>query len=200
MNKVITISREFGAGGHSIGKKVAAELGIPFYDKDIVKETAKSSGFAKELIEEEQEERSMKDTILKGISAWSSTYFHDSQDAIHELQTAIIKNLVQQGPCVILGRCADVIMKECNINSLNVFVYADEEIRAKHIGELYGMTDASEIQKLISQKDGSRHNYYKHYTGKVWGDSHNYDMSLNSGMLGFDTCVELIVKAAKATE
>ena len=110
MNKVITISREYGAGGHSIGTKVAEALGIPFYDRDIVRATAKESGFEKKLIEKEEEDRSTSDDIWKKISSISSSYFNDSQDAIHEIQKAIIIKMAQKGPCVILGRCADVIL------------------------------------------------------------------------------------------
>lgn len=197
MNKIITISREYGAGGHSIGTRVAKELGIPFYDKDILRETAKQSGFDAELIEKEQEDRSTTDSIWKSISSVSSSYFHDSQDAIHELQKAIILKFAQHGPCVILGRCADDIMREAGIESLDVFIHADDLHRAVRISEMTGEKNATELQKMLAKKDGSRHKYYAHYTGKKWGDSHNYDMTLNSGVLGYDLCVQMIVTAAK---
>ena len=98
MNKIITISREYGAGGHSIGKGVAEALGIPFYDRDIVRETAKASGFDPELIEDEGEDISKTDSILKSICSASSTYYRDTQEAIHDVQKAIILRFAQAGP------------------------------------------------------------------------------------------------------
>ena len=198
MSIVITISREYGAGGHSIGQAVAKELGIPFFDRDIVKETALESGFEKELVEREEEDATKADTIMKGIASFTSRYFHDSQDAIHDIQKAIILRLAEQGSCVILGRCADQIMNEAGMNCLNVFSHADDVHRAVRVSQLTGSKDATELQKMMNKKDASRHNYYTHYTGKRWGDSNNYDLTLNSGKLGYELCTKLIVDAAKA--
>ena len=201
MNKVITISREYGAGGHSIGTKVAEALGIPFYDRDIVRATVEESGFEKKLIEKEEEDRSTSDDIWKKISSISSSYFNDSQDAIHEIQKAIIIKMAQKGPCVILGRCADVILKEAEIDKR--FVNDDLDLcdRGVRVTELTGTKNATEIQKMLSKRDHARHNYYNHYSnGRKWGDSHNYDMTLDSGKLGYDLCVKLIVEAASEAE
>ena len=162
MNKVITISREYGAGGHSIGTKVAEALGIPFYDRDIVRATAEESGFEKKLIEKEEEDRSTSDDIWKKISSISSSYFNDSQDAIHEIQKAIIIKMAQKGPCVILGRCADVILKEAEIDTLDIFIHADELHRGVRVTELTGTKNATEIQKMLTKRDHARHNYYNH--------------------------------------
>ena len=188
MNKIITISREFGAGGHTIGKRVAQELGIEFYDRDIVRETAKASGIDPALIENEGEDVSRTDSIL------------DTQEVIHDVQQAIIVRLAQKGPCVILGRCADEALREAGIDSLNVFIHADDIHRAVRASELLGSTNATEIQKLMAKKDNSRHTYYSHYTGKKWGDCHSYHLTLDSGALGYDLCVKLIVEAAKSCE
>ncbi|MBQ3104408.1 MAG: cytidylate kinase-like family protein [Lachnospiraceae bacterium] len=195
--QVITISREYGAGGHSIGCQVAERLGIPFYDKDIVRETAKASGFDTELIENEEEDVRKRDTILKTICAVSSNYYRDTQDAIHDVQKAVIQRLALQGPCVILGRCADEYLREAGIDSLNVFIHADDVHRAVRVSELIGSKNATEIQKLMAKKDNSRHTYYKHYTGKEWGDGRNYHMTLDSGKLGYELCVRLIVEAVQ---
>ena len=198
MNKIITISREYGAGGHSIGQQVAKHLGIPFYDRDIIKETAKASGFDPELVEGEGEDVSSASSILNTICAVSSSYFSNTQDAIHDVQKAIILHFAQQGPCVILGRCADEILREAGIDSLNVFIHADEVHRAVRVSEMTGSTDATHLQKLLAKKDNSRHTYYNHYTGKKWGDSRNYHMTLDSGALGYDMCVKIITEAAQA--
>lgn len=200
MNQIITISREFGAGGHTIGKMVATELGIEFYDRDIVRETAKASGFDPELIESEGEDVSRTDSILKSICSASSLQFHDTQEVIHDVQQAIILRLAQKGPCVILGRCADEILRAAGIASLNVFIHADDIHRAVRASELLGTTNATEIQHLMAKKDSSRHTYYNHYTGNKWGDSHNYHLTLDSGALGYDLCAKLIVEAAKASD
>lgn len=202
MNKVITISREYGAGGHSIGQRVAKELGIPFYDKDIMRATVKQSGFDLDLVEREQEDESRMEQFLKSMASYSggSGNYHDTQRAIRELQQAIILKYAKEGPCVILGRCADVTLRKAGIDCLNVFVYADDVHRAVRVGEMIGSTNATEIQRLIAKKDSSRHNYYQHFTGKRWGDSHNYDLCLDSGILGYDLCVELIKKVANEAE
>ena len=197
MSKIITLSREQGAGGHSIGTQVAEKLGIPFYDRDIVKATAKESGLDVELIEKEEEDSTTTNTLLKSICAIPGSYYYDSQDAIHEVQKAIIINLAKKGPCVILGRCADVILKEAGIESLNVFIHADDLHRAVRVSEITGSKNATELQKIIAKRDSSRHNYYNHHTSQKWGDSRNYHMTLDSGVLGYDTCVELIVAAAQ---
>ena len=118
MDKIITISREFGAGGHTIGKRVAQELGIEFYDRDVVRETAKASGFDPELIENEGEDVSRADSILKTICSASSLQFHDTQEVIHDVQQAIIVQLAKKGPCVILGRCADEILRAAERKSV----------------------------------------------------------------------------------
>ena len=199
MNKVITISREYGAGGHSIGKRVAQELGIEIYDKDIVRETVKASGFEAELVEQEGEDTSRTSYFLKSLVS-SSVHFHDPQETIHDVQRAVILKFARQGPCVILGRCADEILRDAGVPALNVFIHADDLHRAVRVSEMTGVTNATELQKMLAKKDHSRRNYYAHYTGKKWGDSHQYDLTLDSGALGDDLCVKLIVEAARAME
>lgn len=195
MNKVITISREYGAGGHSIGRRVAQELGIEIYDKDIVRETVKASGFDAELVQREEEEISRSGAFLKNILS-SSAYYHDTRDAIHDVQQAVILRFAQKGPCVILGRCADEVLLRSGIPCLNVFLHASDLHRAARLREMTGISDATELQRLMTKKDLSRRNYYAHYTGRMWGDSHNYHLALDSGILGDDLCVQTIIAAA----
>ena len=198
MNRIITISREYGAGGHSIGRRVAEELGIPFYDRDIVKQTVKASGYDLDMVEHDEEDVTRTGFFLKSLCSVSDASFSDTQDAIHEVQSTVILHLAKEGPCVILGRCADEILREAGMDALNVFIHADAVHRAVRVSELTGCTDATELQKIIAKKDNSRHTYYHHYTGKKWGDSHNYQLVLDSGALGYDLCVKLIQEAAKA--
>lgn len=198
--KIITISREYAAGGRQVAKRVAEQLGIPYYDKDIVRETAKASGFEMELIENEGEVSTRTDSILKSICSASSLYFNDTQETIHDVQKAIILRLVKEGPCIIVGRCADEILREAGIESLNVFIHADAVHRAVYASELTGVTDATELEKILNKVDSGRRIYYTRYTGKKWGDVHNYHLSLDSGMLGYDLCAKFIVEAVKAGE
>lgn len=195
MTKVITISREYGAGGHSIGTRVAEELGIPFYDRDIMKETAKASGYDLEQVRADDEDVSTANAILKTLC--SSVYFNDPQEVIYEIEKAVIQKFALEGPCVILGRCADVALKEAGIDSLNVFIHGDDLSRAARIAEMTGEKNPKELKKMIQKRDKSRHNFYSHYASKHWGDSRNYTLSLDSGALGYDLCVKLIVEAAQ---
>ena len=123
MSKIITISREYGAGGHSIGQQVAKELGIPFYDRDILKETVKTSGFDPDMVEHDQEDVSATNFFLKSICSFSDASFSDTQNAIHDVQKAVILHFAKEGPCVILGRCADEILREAGVEALNVFIH-----------------------------------------------------------------------------
>lgn len=201
MEKVITISREYGAGGHSIGRAVAEQLGIPFYDRDIIRETVKAGGFDIDLVEEEEEDISHAESILQSICAISSgSSYQDTQAAIHDVQAAIMVRFAKEGPCVILGRCADEILRKAGIDCLNVFIHADDIHRAVRVSELIGSKNATEIQKRMTKKDDSRHTYYNRFTGKKWGDVRNYHLTLDSGLLGYETCVKIIAEAAQAAE
>ena len=160
-----------------------------------MKETAKASGFEPELIESEGEVVSRTDSILKTICSASSLQFNDTQEVIHDVQQAIIVQLAKKGPCVILGRCADEILREAGIDSLNVFIHADQLHRAVYASELTGITSATDLQKLLKRMETGRQHYYTHYTGRKWGDLHNYHLSLDSGALGYDLCAKFIVEA-----
>lgn len=188
---IITISREYGAGGHSIGRSVAAQLGIEFYDRDIIKQVAIESGIDPELIEQSGEEISKTEEFVRSIVPIS----YDQKDAIFNLQKEIILKIAAQGPCVILGRCADFVLKEAGIESMNVFLYAGEASRMNRVGELVGSDDPAVIRKAIKRTDHNRHSYYSYYTEQDWGDYRNYNMMLDTGSLGYEACVKLICEA-----
>ena len=192
---IITISREYGAGGHSIGRRVAQELGIEIYDKDIIRGAVKDSGLDAKIIEKGEEEISRTDAFLRMITPAA---YVDQRDMIHNIERHVILTLAQKGPCVILGRCADAIMDEANIDSLNVFIRADDLHRAVRVSELIGSKNPSEIQKAMKKTDNARHSYYQQFAGRRWGDCRNYSLSLDSGLLGYDTCVRLICDAARS--
>lgn len=191
MYPVITISREFGSGGHSIGEKVAKKLGIPFYDGDIVNQVAQDSGYAKELIEEQGEYSSSANKWFD-ISAASTMYFQSPQDEIFIAQKKVILKCAQEGPCVIVGRCADYILRKAQIPCLNVFIHSDMEQRKERVLQRYGSIKNVGIEKRLIKKDKQRKTYYKYYTDQNWGHYRNYDVSLDSSLLGEDTCVDII--------
>lgn len=196
MLPVITISREFGSGGHSIGEKVAKKLGIPFYDSEIVTKTAIESGYAKELIEEQGEDTSSANKWFS-ISAASAMYFQSPQDEIFLAQRKVILECAAKGPCVIVGRCSDYILKNEEIPCMNVLIHADMIHRISRVNERYGEIKNVDTKKRIQKKDKQRLTYYRYYTDQHWGDYRNYDISLDSGNLGEDTCVDLICELAE---
>lgn len=197
MSTIITISREYGAGGHSIARRVAQELGIEIYDRDIVRNTVKDSGLDAGTVEREEEEISRADAFLRMISPAA---YVDRRDTIHEIERREILILASKGPCVIIGRCADAILDEAGIDSLNVFIYADELHRAIRASELLGTKNPSEIQKAMRRTDAARRSYYQQFAGRKWGDYNNYNLMLDSGLLGYDTCVKLICDAARGMQ
>ena len=194
-NRVITISREFGSGGRTIGRKVAEKLGIPCYDSELIQELEKETGFAADYVKEAGE-------YAPGgflASALSNRMFGPTnEDILWAHQYKVITALAEKGPCVIVGRCADEILRQAGIDSLNVFIHADQLHRAVYASELTGITNATELQKLLKRVDSGRQVYYNHYTGRKWGDPHNYHMSLDSGALGYDLCAKFIVEAVQA--
>ena len=191
--KIITLSREYGAGGHSIGREVAKELGIEFYDKDIIAGVAKESGIDEALIADKGEEVSVAESIIRAITPIS----YDQKGVIFDAEKNVIIDIAKKGPCVILRRCADITLKEAGIDCLNVFLYASDEAREKRVGELIGSTNKAEIQKAIKRTDHNRHSYYTYYTYQKWGDYKNYNLMIDTGALGYEASVKLICEAYK---
>jgi len=197
-NKIITISREFGSGGRSIGRLVAEKLGIPFYDKELVDHIALESGFAPNYIEEHGEH-------APGNSIFAYAFSHQSipgvmnglstADFLWNVQCSVILQLAEKGSCVIVGRNADYILKD-HPNCLHAFIHADDDFRADRIVRLYGEAEKSPAARL-QEKDKRRRVNYHHYTGRDWGQSQNYDICLNSSKLGIETCADIIVSLAK---
>ena len=188
-NKIITISRQFGSGGRSIGKSVAARLGIPCYDQEIIEKIVEESGYAKEYAEE-YGEYVPNGSFLGKLFAGRDMNGHSAQDGLYVLQSNIIQQLAEEGPCVIVGRCADYVLRD-RAELLRVFIHADMEKRAERIVRLYGER-ADSPEKRLRDKDKRRAAYYQIYTDMKWGDVRNYHVALNSGALGTDRCVETI--------
>ena len=195
---IITISREFGSGGRSIGREVANRLGIPFYDKELVEKVALESGFAPTFVEEHGEH-------APGRTRFSYAFSHhgtpgamngmSTADFLWGIQCNVILQIAEQGSGVIVGRNADYILKD-HPDALHVYIHADDEFRADRIVRLYGESEKSPEARL-AEKDKRRRVNYAHYTGQEWGVSQNYDICLDSGRLGVDKCVEIILSLVK---
>lgn len=194
---IITISREYGAGGHPIGVQVAQNLGIEIYDKDILRNTVRDSGLDAGVIQREEEEISRADAIWRWITPAA---YVDRREAIHEIEIKQILTLAHMGSCVILGRCADVILEDSGLDVLNVFIYANDIHRAVRISQLIDSRNPSEIQRAMKKTDAARRAYYQSFTGKRWGEMKNYNLSLDSGLLGYDACVKIICDAARSLD
>ena len=187
---VITISREFGSGGRTIGKEVADKLGIPCYDQEIIEKLAEESGFSKDYIEDKGEYATHKNWFANAFASSGTQQGSSNQDYLWVLQRRIILDLAKAGPCVIVGRCADYILDK-EYNCLKVFIHASIEKRIEHILENYGERKESP-EKRLSDKDKKRKAYYKYYTETEWGVAKNYHISLNAGELGIERCVDII--------
>lgn len=187
MNRVITISREFGSGGRTIGRKVAEKLGIPCYDAEIIEKIAEESGYSGDYIRSEGEGAS--DRWLSNLFL-NRTMGPTNQDTIWVIQSRIIRELAEKRPCVIVGRCADYVLRG-QADLLNVFIHADPQKRAERIVREYGERDASPLER-IREKDRRRAAYHRFYTDLKWGHAQNYHLCLDSGVLGIDKCADLI--------
>ncbi|MBQ4641224.1 MAG: cytidylate kinase-like family protein [Oscillospiraceae bacterium] len=196
--KVITISREFGSGGRTIGREVANTLGIPFYDKELVEQVALESGFAPTFVEEHVEHSPGKTLFsyaftpqgVPGVMNGLST-----ADFLWNIQCNVILQLAEKGPCVIVGRNADYILKD-RADCLHVFIHADKDFRADRIVRLYGESEKTP-QARLNEKDKRRKVNYQHYTGRNWGQAHNYDICLDSSKLGIQACTDIIIDLVK---
>ena len=198
---IITISRQFGSGGRTVGRLVAEKLGIPFYDKELVDHIALESGFAPKFVEEHGEHSPGRSILsyafapqgVPGIMNGLST-----ADFLWNIQCGAILQLAEKGPCVIVGRNADYILKDRK-DCFHAFIHADKEFRAERIVRLYGESDKSPLARL-QDKDKRRSVNYQHYTGRDWGASENYDICLNTGTIGVEAAAEIIVSLIKDSE
>lgn len=194
MKSIITISREFGSGGRSIGKAVAETLGYSYYDKELIEKLAEETGLSRNFIESKGEHapgssRFSYAFVGRGVGGMSV------EDYLWSKQREMILKIAEEGHCVIVGRCADYILRERN-DCLNVFIHASMEKRKDRIVRLYGETNQKPEKRLID-KDKKRKANYRYYTDQEWGMSQNYHISLDSGELGTERCKDIIAALAK---
>ncbi len=193
--RVITISRQNGSGGRYIGEKLGEALKIPCYDEKLMDMVAKESGFALDFVEEKGER--ITGSLLFNIAS-SLTYANNVftgngtslQDEIYFIQNRIIKDLAEKEPCVIVGRCADYVLRDRE-DCLHVFIVADEKSKLERAVKYYGLSE-KDAASVLKKKDKARYNHYKYYTDQDWGMAANYDLCLNSGLLGIEGCVKVI--------
>lgn len=202
MNTIITIGRQFGSGGHEIGKRLAAHYGIGFYDKEMLQRAAKESGICKELFESHDEKPTnsflyslVMDTYSYGFasSAYSDMPLNQK---IFLAQFDTIKKIASEGPCVLVGRCADYALEEFP-NCVSVFIHAELDARIQRIARTEDLTDAAAKDRIL-KADKKRASYYNYYTSKRWGDASSYDLCLSSSKLGIDKTVEAIIRYVDA--
>lgn len=196
MNKVITISREYGSGGREIGEKLAKELGVPFYDNELITRAAKASGFAESAFAnaETKATNSLLYSIAMGMSAYGSHEVGYTSlsldDRIFIAQSEVIRNLAKEGPCVIVGRCADYILKDMD-NVINVFIWADMKYRVHRATTMYDLP-VNKAEENIRKADKRRANYYNYHANEKWGKAENYHISIRSDIVGMDSSVDIL--------
>ena len=188
-NIVITIAREYGSGGRYIGKLVAEKLGIKLYDKEFISKIAEDTGLSSEYIENNEQKRNVLDSLNNGYYAGLS-----NADELFVKESEMIKKIAGTESCVIVGRCADFILKD-NKNVLKVFINSDINDKIKRATEIYGM-DTEKAEKEIARINKLRSNHYKYYTENEWNDPSNYDICINSDAIGIENSVELICNLA----
>lgn len=200
-NFVITIGREFGSQGHTIGEKLAQRLQVPLYDKNIVKEAAKKSGYDENLFEQIDEKRttSLLFSIAMNLFPYTSKMERLDEfsfaDKLYVIQKNIIEEFAQKGSCVIVGRCSNYILKEYE-NGFHIFIYCDRKKRIEYVCKKYKMNE-KEAEELIHKMDKKRSSYYNYYTGSKWGSKYDYDLLFNSSKLTADEITDILEQFIK---
>lgn len=198
MNTIITIGRQFGSAGHEIGEKVAEYFGIKCYDKELLSRAAKESGFCEEMIRNHDERPTnsfLYNLVMDTYSFGYNTSSFVDMPISHKVflaQFDTIKKIANEGPCVIVGRCADYALSDYD-NSIHLFIYADEDVKINRIMQKYGLNE-QKARDMIIKKDKQRQSYYNYYSAKKWGRADSYDLCINSSVLGVEGTVKLIVQ------
>lgn len=194
---VITIGRQFGSGGRAVGEKLAEKLGVSFYDKELISLAAKDSGINPEIFDsvDEKAANSLLYSLSMGLYNFGSGFSVMGDlpvnDQLYLLQHKIIKDIAEKESCVIVGRCADYVLRD-RTDCVNVFIYADMEYRKREAVKRHGI-DEARAEHIISKTDKSRANYYSFYSGQKWGMAENYDLCINASKLSEDGIVDLII-------
>ncbi len=195
----ITIGRQFGSGGRELGHRLAEKLGIPFYDKELMLQAAQESGISREFFEKNDEKMP---TLVSGLFPyglgvntipWYSSPSSLSDDGLYKTQADFIHEIAQRGPCVIVGRTADYVLRDM-ANVINIFVHADIDDCVERVMRRNEELNPSKARKLVERTNKLRANFYNFYTDKRWGDAASYDICISSSRLPIDDCVELVLE------
>lgn len=195
---IITIGRQFGSGGRAIGELLAKKLGVSFYDKELISLAAKESGMSPEIFDDVDEKatNSLLYSISMGMYGFGSGFSAMGDlpvnDRLYLLQHKIIKEIAEKESCIIVGRCADYVLRD-NPDCVNIFIYADMEFRKQEAIKKHGI-DADRAEHTIIKTDKSRANYYSFYSGQKWGAAENYDLCINSSKLSEEKIADLIIE------
>lgn len=196
MKTVITIGRQFGSGGREIGEKLSQAYGISYYDRELLARAAKESGFCEEILQNHDERPTNSFLYNLVIDTYSFGYNSSSfvdmpiSQKVFLAQFDTIKKVADEGPCVIVGRCADYAL-DGRDNVINLFIYADSDFKIKRVMDIYDL-DENKARDMINKKDKQRQSYYNYYTNRKWGKADTYDLCINSSVLGIDGSVKLI--------
>ena len=196
LNRIITISREFGSGGHFIGEKIAKKLGIACYDKKIILQIAEETGLSPEYIRENAE-YSPENGLFAYALVGRDVSGKSLEDIVYEAQRKVILEIADKESCVIIGRNADFILNDRS-DVLNVFIYGNTQEKLRRISHLYNVSEQT-AEKKIADADKRRMANYNFYTGQKWGKASNYTLCLNSSKLGYDRCEEIIIQCFNQT-
>lgn len=205
MRTVITIGRQFGSGGREIGERLAKELDIPFYDKDLVTMAAQKSDMHQDVLKDidERATNSLLYSIVTGnaMRGINSPIYYEMpiNDKLFIAQSEVIKNVANQGACVIVGRCADYVLEDSDLSVINVFIHSDMQSRIARVQQRYDLS-ADKAREKVTKTEKQRKTYYNYYTNREWGKIENYDICVNSGKIGLDNAVSIIKAFAQMKE
>ena len=198
---IITVGRQYGSGGRYVAKLLAEKLEVPFYDKELLAEASRDSGICRELLEsyDEKQGKNLLFSLISGVQArGETTGMYMDMPLNHKIflaQFDTIRRIADEGPCVIVGRCADYVLRD-HPNVINVFVKASTEERVKRVIK-YNGADPVKAEEIIRKADKQRAAYYNYYATGTWGDVSNYDLCVDTGTLGIEGSVELILKCVE---
>ncbi len=193
--QIITIGRELGSGGREIGRKLSEKLGIPFYDKEILEEAAKKSGYSKEIFEKHDEKptSSFLYALAMGVTNFGSSFQRPLMLDLYLAQFNTMRKLAEEAPGIFIGRCADYVLSDMT-PIFNVFIHADMEYRVSRVME-WEKIPAKVAEDMCRRGDKDRANYYNYYSDHEWGDSRHYDLTVNTAKLGIEKAVEIILQS-----
>lgn len=200
-NTIISICREYCSGGKEIGKKVSDELGYTFLDKQLITEAAKKSGYDESVFEKVDEvaTNSLLYSLVLGTYGANAAGAMPDNDKLFGLQAEIIRDTAKEKNCVVIGRCADYVLRE-EPNLIKIFLRADMDFRVERFRSLYTAPEGKKPEDIINKTDKKRASYYKFYTGNLWKDMNNYDLVINTGKVGIDNAVATIIDYVKKYE